>query len=86
MDLSKAFGAINRTQLWTTIYKKGIPMETISQIRKGRKNTMLSAEHQGTYGEDRKKQCRGLPRLGSKRHNVHNLPRGHDVGLRSNEP
>jgi len=51
MDLSKAFDTINRTQLWTTLYKKGIPLETITHIRKGHQNTMLRAKHQGKYGE-----------------------------------
>jgi len=33
MGLPKAFGAISRTQLWTAIYKKGLPLETITKIR-----------------------------------------------------
>ena len=51
MDLSKAFGAINRAQLWTTLYKKGIPLETIVHIRKGHRDAMLRAKHQGKYGD-----------------------------------
>ena len=54
MDLSKAFDAINRAQPWTTLYKNGIPLETISHIRKGHQNTMLCAKHQGTYGKESK--------------------------------
>ena len=34
MGLSEAFDTINRTQLWTTLYKKGLPLETITRIRK----------------------------------------------------
>ena len=34
MDISKAFGAINRTLLWAALYKKGIPEETIRQIKR----------------------------------------------------
>ena len=54
MDLSKSFDAINRTQLWTTLYKKGLLVETISQIKKGHQNTMLCAKHQGAYGRESK--------------------------------
>ena len=45
MGLPEAFGAINRTQLWTALYKKGIPLVNIPQIRKGRQNTNLRATH-----------------------------------------
>jgi len=51
MDLSKAFDAINRTLLWTALYKKGIPLENTTQIRQGHKQTMLCAKHQGKYGK-----------------------------------
>jgi len=54
MDLSRAFDTINRTQLWTALYKKELPLGTIIQIREGRKNTKLCAEHQGEYGKLRK--------------------------------
>jgi len=39
MDLSKAFGAVNRTILWTALYKEGIPEKTILHIRRGRSRT-----------------------------------------------
>ena len=32
-DLAKSFGTIDRTQLWGTLYKKGLPLENIVQIR-----------------------------------------------------
>jgi len=51
MDLSKAFDRINRTQLWATLYKKGLPEKTTLQIREGRKNTQLCTKYQGKYGE-----------------------------------
>jgi len=51
LDLSKAFDTINRTQLWATLYKKGLPLETIAQIRQGHKNTKLCPKHQGRYGD-----------------------------------
>ena len=35
MGLSMAFGAINRTILRMTLYKKGLPGETIKHIRRG---------------------------------------------------
>ena len=50
MGLSKAFDAINRTQLWATLYKKGLRLETIVQIRQGHQNTQLCAKNQGKYG------------------------------------
>ena len=53
MGLSKAFGAINRTKLWTTLYKKGLPLETISNIRKGHQNPpMICAKYQVAYGKE----------------------------------
>ena len=45
MDLSKAFGAINRTLLWTTLYKKGLPEEMIKQIRRGHIGTRLAPKY-----------------------------------------
>jgi len=52
MGLAKAFDAISRTQLWTTLYKKGIPVENITQIRQGRLKTTLCGKHRGRYGEE----------------------------------
>ena len=49
MGLSRAFDAINRTQLWAAIYKKGIPLYNIPHIRKGHHNTNLCAKHRGRY-------------------------------------
>jgi len=51
MGPSKAFDTINRTQLWTTLYKKGLPLEMITMIRQGHQNTTLYAKHQGAYGK-----------------------------------
>jgi len=51
MDITKAFDAINRTMLWTTLYKKGLPVEMINHIHRGRKNTQLQAKSNGRYGE-----------------------------------
>jgi len=50
MDLSEAFDTINRTQLWTSLYKKGLPLENITQIRQGHQKTNLCAKHKGQYG------------------------------------
>ena len=47
MDLSKAFDTINRTQLWTSLYKKGLPLETTTHIRKGHQETKLCVKHKG---------------------------------------
>ena len=39
MDPPKALGTVNRTMLWATLYKKGLPINQILHIRRGRRNT-----------------------------------------------
>ena len=51
MDLTKAFGKVNRTLLWTTLYKKGLPIEMINRIRRGHKNTTLAPKLKNKYGK-----------------------------------
>ena len=51
MDLSKAFGSINRTIRWATLYKKGLPEETIRHIRGGHTGTRLAPKYKGKYGK-----------------------------------
>jgi hypothetical protein len=51
MGLSKAFDTINRTLLWTTLYKKGIPEEMIKHIRRGHTGTRLAPKYKGKYGK-----------------------------------
>ena len=51
MDLPKAFGAINRAILWTTLYKKGIPEEMIKHIRRRHIGTRLAPKYKGRYGK-----------------------------------
>ena len=51
MDLSKAFDTINRTLLWTTLYQKGIPEETIRHIRRRHTVTKLAPKYKGKYGK-----------------------------------
>ena len=51
MDLSKAFDTINRTLLWTTLNKKGIPEEMIKRIRRGHTGTKLAPKYKGRYGK-----------------------------------
>ena len=51
MGLSKAFGTINRTLLWTTLYKKGLPEEMIRHIRRGHLGTKLAPKYKGRYGK-----------------------------------
>ena len=53
MDLSKAFGAIDRTLLWTTLCKKGLPVEMIRHIQRGRKGAKLSPKYRGRYAESK---------------------------------
>ena len=33
MDLSEAFGCVNRSTLWTTLYKAGLPIHAIQNIQ-----------------------------------------------------
>ena len=49
VDLSKAFDTINRTLLWTTLYKKGIPEEMIKHIRRGHTGTKLAPKYKRRY-------------------------------------
>ena len=51
MGPSRAFGTINRTLLWETQYRKGLPGEKISQIRRGHQGTRLAPKYKGRYGE-----------------------------------
>ena len=51
MDLSKAFDTVNRTILWTSLYKAGLPIQTILHIRRGHIDTTLQAKHNKQYGD-----------------------------------
>ena len=51
MDLAKAFDKANRAILWTTLYKKGLPVDMIAHIRKGHQNTTLIPKTKGKYGQ-----------------------------------
>jgi len=48
---TKAVGEVNRTLLRTTLYKKGIPLETIKRIRRGNKDTKLLPKTKNKYGK-----------------------------------
>ena len=50
MDLTKAFGCVNRKILWTTLYKAGLPIQLIKHIRQGNQNTVLRCKDNRTYG------------------------------------
>ena len=45
----KAFDTLNRTLLWATLYKKGLPVEMIKHIRRGRQGTRLAPKYKGVY-------------------------------------
>ena len=51
MGLSNAFGDVNRTLLWDTLYKRA-PIPTIQQIAQGHQNTKLGCGEMGAYGKD----------------------------------
>ena len=48
--ISEAFGAINRTLLWATLYKKGLTEEMIRHVRSGHHGTRLTPKYKGEYG------------------------------------
>ena len=50
IDISKTFACVNRTLLWATHYKQGIPIKTIQYIRNGPKNTTLRCKDNDHYG------------------------------------
>ena len=51
MDLPEAFGTINRTLLWTTLYKNGVPGEMIRHISRGHRGARHAPKYRGRYGE-----------------------------------
>ena len=62
MGLSEAFDTVNRTLLWKTLYKKGLPEEMIRHIRRGHQGTRLAPKYKGRYGEPRENNivvCQG---------------------------
>ena len=50
MDIAKAFDKVNRTLLWATLYKKGLPIDMITHIRRGHQNATLLPKTRGKYG------------------------------------
>ena len=50
MNLSKAFDCVNRTTLWTTLYKAGLPMQAIQNTQQGHQGAKLQRNDSGTYG------------------------------------
>ena len=49
LDLSKAFGAVNRDILWEVLYERGLPSNLI-QIIMGNQGTKLRPENNGIIG------------------------------------
>jgi len=64
MGLSKAFDTVNRTILWASLYKAGIPIQAILHIRRGHTNTTLQSKYNKQYGKN-KQQHRSFPRVRS---------------------
>ena len=83
MDLSKAFDTVNRTILWTSLYKAGLPIQLILHIRRGHIETTLQAKHNKLYGGGNQQQHRSFPRLSHKRVTLYNLPTRYDGRLPS---
>ena len=85
MGLSEAFGTINSTLLWTTLYKKGIPIDMIKRIRPGHQDTKLANKIQRNIWSAIRKQHRSISRIRHKRPTFHNLHGRHDGRQRSTE-
>ena len=49
LDLSKAFGRIDRTKLWDILYEKGLPIELIDLIKKGHTGNYLCSKINNQY-------------------------------------
>jgi len=64
MDLSKAFDTVNRPLMWTTLYKKGIPIDVIKQIWRGRQNTQLMSKSHNQYDPPVINNIWGISRIG----------------------
>ena len=47
MDPPKAFGPINSTLLWATLYQRGIPIDMIKLIRQGHQGNKLAPKYKG---------------------------------------
>ena len=75
MGLAKAFGEVNRTLLRTTLYKKGSPIEMITHIRRGHKNTILAPKLRNKYGKRSENKVGGISTISNKCVNIHNPSR-----------
>ena len=73
MDISKAFECVNRTLLWTTLYKKLIPTSTTQHIRQGHQNTTLRNKDNGQYGPPVKTTLGGISSLSTKCATIHHI-------------
>ena len=67
LGLTKAFGAVNRAALWTSLYKTGLPTHKIPRLRRGRKNTKLQVKRNKQYGAEIDNNLCGCSRIRSKR-------------------
>ena len=85
MDIGKAFGAVHRTVLWTSLYKKGVPIQTIHRIRRGREKTTLQAKYNRQYGGGGNKQYWSFPRVSNKCATLHHIPTRYDERLSINK-
>jgi len=54
IDLSKAFDRMNRTNLYSILYRKGVPIELIKLIRTTHTNTNLAPKSQNKLGKKKK--------------------------------
>ena len=50
MGISEDFDTINRTLLWATLYKKGLPLEMTKHTRRGHQGTKLAPNTKGSIG------------------------------------
>ena len=64
-DLSKEFGAKNRTLLWATMCEKRAPLKMTQEIAQGHQNTTLKCNEMGIYGEPIRNNVGGISRSGN---------------------
>ena len=62
MDTPEAFDAVSRALLMTALYKRGLPEETIKQIRRGRQGKRLAPKYKWSYGVPKENDKGGFRR------------------------
>lgn len=75
----KAFGCVRSRIIWTALYKTGLTISIVKNIKKGRQNTTLRCSDMERMGLQYR-QRRGSPGISHMRICNYNISRGRDVG------